>query len=94
MGDEQHAAKLRTARIERREPRLSEPGREDDEPGLIAGRSRVFEGLKSRDLNVIGLDWALGRLGLVSAASTIGRRTVRRARYRSIQSASSSFAHG
>ena len=62
--DEQHAAELRPARVERREPGLAEPGRQDDQARLVAGGSRVVQRSQGRLLDLVRLHGRLRSLPL------------------------------
>ena len=74
VGDEQHAAELRPAGVERREPGLAETSRQDDQPGLVAGRPRVLQRAAARPAGPRSARLAaFGASAATSAASTIGR---------------------
>ncbi len=62
MRDEQNAPEIRAVGVEGREPRLSEPCREDDEAGFVAGGAGLFELQERLPLHLVRLDRRLRRL--------------------------------
>lgn len=59
---EQHAAELRPARVERREPGLAEPCRQDDQARLVAGGPSVLQRSQGRLLHNVRLHGRLRSL--------------------------------